>query len=133
LILSAISQAINRAENREESGAVLIDEEKEKTITTRQPLKLAEGYVLKINRIDVDRDNVYLDLLKGDEIVDSGIVSPNDPVGDNKIYRYTKDVGKSQAVALIEIHFKNAFHGAEQDIATISRVFQISESSFGDN
>ncbi|OPY52144.1 MAG: hypothetical protein A4E48_01230 [Methanosaeta sp. PtaU1.Bin060] len=125
--------ATDSAEDREESGAVLIDEEKEKTITTRQPLKLAEGYVLKINRIDVDRDNVYLDLLKGDEIVDSGIVSPNDPVGDNKIYRYTRDVGKSQAVTLIEIHFKNAFHGAEQDLATISRVFQISESSFGDN
>jgi hypothetical protein len=109
---------------------ILIEEENDQVITTSSPLKLAEDYVLKINHIDVDGNKVYLDLLKGDKVVDSKIVSPSsdNPTEEDKIYHYKKDIGNSKNATLIEIHFKNAFRGSDQDLATISSVLQISEN-----
>ncbi len=112
---------------------IIIDDRKEQTITTNRPLKLAEGYVLQINHIDIDGNKVYLDLLKDDKVVDSKIVSPSkdNPTVEDKIYRYKKDIGNSKNVTLIEIHFKNAFRGSDLDLGTISSVMQISENLNG--
>lgn len=113
-----------------QSFKVLIDDESEQMITTNEPLELAEDYVLQINHIDVNESKVYLDLLKINEIVDSNTVSPSkDHASDeDKIYRFKKDIGNSTDVTLIEVYFKNAFRGRDQDLGTISGVKQISEN-----
>jgi hypothetical protein len=54
--------------------------------------------------------------------------SKDNPTEEDKIYRYKKEIENSKNVTLIEIHFKNAFRGSDQDLATVSSVMQISES-----
>jgi hypothetical protein len=124
------SEMMEQTTSTDLSFKVLIDNETEQVITTNNPLKLAEDYVLQISHIDVDGNKVYLDLLKNNKVVDSKTVSPSkdNPTEEDKIYRYKKDIRNSKNVTLIEINFKNAFRGSDQDLGTITSVKQISES-----
>jgi len=45
----------------------------------------------------------------------------------DKTYYYKKDVGDSKDLVIIAAHFKNAFRGADQNLATIDGIWQISE------
>jgi hypothetical protein len=46
----------------------------------------------------------------------------------DKTYHYKKTIGDSKDVAIIGVHFKNAFRGADQNLATIDGVFQVSDT-----
>jgi len=130
LVISAILMPCMAEPNNAPSTTdTLIEAYYDQTITTDNPLELAEGYVLQINHINIDGIKVYLDLLKNGKVVDSKIVSPSkdNPTEEDKIYRYKKDIGNSKNVTLIEIHFKNSFRGSDRGLGTISSVMQISE------
>ena len=45
----------------------------------------------------------------------------------DKTYYYKKDVADSKDLVIIAVHFKNAFRGADQNLATIDGAWQISE------
>ena len=45
----------------------------------------------------------------------------------DKTYYYKKDVGDSKELVIIAVHFKNAFRGADQNLATIDGIWQISD------
>jgi hypothetical protein len=45
----------------------------------------------------------------------------------DKTYYYKKDVADSDDLVIIAVHFKNAFRGADQNLATIDGTWQISE------
>lgn len=120
---------------------VLADDDTEVTITTDSPLKLEEGYELAIKSISSDGKNVYLELSRNGEVVHSAIMYPSydaAATADNT-YIYKRDAGELKNVALIAVHFKNAFRGADQNLATIDGLWQLSDepisvkemSSFG--
>jgi len=110
---------------------VLLDDDTEKTVTSGTPLQLAEGYELQIKAIDIDGNKVYVELLKDGQSVDTKVISPSKDQATmaDKTYHYKKDIGDTKEIVIIAVHFKNAFRGADQDIATIDGVFQVSDSA----
>jgi len=109
---------------------ILTDDDTEKTITTDTPLMLEEGYGLAIKSVSSDGNNVYLELSKDGEIVHSAIMHPSMEAASmaDKTYLYKNDVGDQKNVVLIAVHFKNAFRGADQNLATVDGVWQLSAS-----
>jgi S-layer protein (TIGR01567 family) len=114
----------------EQISKVIEDSDTERTITSANPLKLGEGYQLDVKSIDVDGNKVYVELTKDGAVVDSKVIQPsinNAGMGD-KTYYYKKDLGDTKNIIPIAVHFKNAFRGADTNIATIDGVFQISDT-----
>jgi len=113
----------------EQLEAILMDNDDEMTFTSGTPLKLEDGYELSIKSIDIDGNKVYLELTKDGSVVDSKVISPSKDGATmaDKTYYYKKDVGDSKDLVVIAAHFKNAFRGADQNLATIDGVWQISD------
>ena len=109
---------------------ILVDNDDEMTVTTCTPLKLEEGYELEIKSIDIDDNKVYLELSKDGAVVDSKFITPSVYYADmkDKTYYYKKDIGDSKDVVIIAAHFKNAFRGADQDMATVDGIWQLSDT-----
>jgi len=108
---------------------VLADDDTEKTITTDSPLELEDGYELAIKSISTDGNNVYLELSRNGEVVHSAIMHPSydsSATADNT-YIYKGDAGVLNNVVLIAVHFKNAFRGSDQNLATIDGLWQLSD------
>jgi S-layer protein (TIGR01567 family) len=101
------------------------------TVTSGTPLKLQNGYELAIRSIDIDGNKVFLELTKDGQSVDSKVISPSAQNANmaDKTYYYKKDVGDSKGVVIVAVHFKNAFRGADQDLATIDGEWQLSDVS----
>ncbi|NYT01451.1 MAG: S-layer protein, partial [Methanosarcinales archaeon] len=110
---------------------VLKDDDAEMTVTTGTPLQLAQGYELKMSGIELDRGAVYLDLLKEGQSVDRKVIFPGKEYATvaDKTYYYKKDIGDTNEIVILAVHFKNVFRGADQDIATIDGVFQVSDTA----
>ncbi|TFH49545.1 MAG: tetratricopeptide repeat protein, partial [Methanothrix sp.] len=110
---------------------ILADDDTEKTVTTDTPLKLEEGYELAIKSISFDGgNNVYLELSKNGDLVHSAVIHPSQEAATmaDKTYFYKEDVGDLKKVVVIAVHFKNAFRGSDQNLATIDGVWQLSDS-----
>jgi S-layer protein (TIGR01567 family) len=114
----------------EQLGQVLMDDNKEITLTTDNPLKLAEGYKLAIKSVDVEGNKVHLELSKNRQVVDSKVIQPSiDNAGmADKTYYYKANLGDTKEIVQIAVHFKNAFKGTDTNIATIDGEFQISDN-----
>ena len=114
----------------EQLSRVLYDDDDERTFTTGTPLKLKEDYELAIEAIDLDGNKVYVQLMKNGAVVDSAVVEPSkDRAGiKDKTYTYKKDMGDTEKIVIIAVHFKNAFRGADQDLATVDGIWQISDT-----
>jgi len=114
----------------EQLSRVLINDDEEYTFTTGTPLKLKEGYELAIRAIDLDGNKVYVELFKDGKSVDSAVVEPSKDNADmeDKSYTYTMNMGDTEDIVVIAAHFKNAFRGAEQDLATVDGIWQISDA-----
>jgi S-layer protein (TIGR01567 family) len=111
--------------------AVLKDDDTEMSVTSGTPLMMSEGYKLTIKSIDTDNSKVYLELTKEGSVVDSKIIYPskgNATMAD-KTYYFTKTLGDQKKLVIIAVHFKNAFRGADQNLATVDGIWQISDTS----
>ena len=113
----------------EQLEEILIDDDTQMTVASGTPLKMEEGYELLIKSIDSSTGMVYLELAKDGRIVDSKVVSPSKIYSTmaDKTYYYKKDVGASKDLVIIAVHFKNAFRGSDQNLATIDGIWQISD------
>ncbi|TGC11521.1 S-layer protein domain-containing protein [Methanolobus halotolerans] len=100
---------------------VLIDSDMETSLFTGSRLVLEEGYELIIEEVDLEGDSVLVSLEKNGDEVDTGIVSGE---GD---YVYETDVGDTDDLAIITVHFQNIFRGTETNAVFIEGIFQISE------
>jgi hypothetical protein len=91
---------------------------------------MEEGYELAIQSIDIDGNKVYLELHKDGEVVDSKVISPSKDGASmtDKTYYYKKDIGDSKDVVIIAAHFKNAFRGADTNLATVDGLWQLSDT-----
>ena len=114
----------------EQLSKVLMDDDEERTFTTGTPLKLAEDYELAIQAIDLDGNKVFVQLMKNGAMVNSAVVEPSKAGATlkDKTYVYKKDMGDTEKIVLIAVHFKNAFRGANTDLATIDGIWQISDT-----
>jgi len=108
---------------------VLIDDASERTITTSSPLKLAEGYELILESIDTGSDKVSLELRKNGHTVDTKTVEPSKDGAtvQDKTYTYKERLNGAGEIVGIAVHFKNAFYGGDQSLATVDGVWQISD------
>jgi len=108
---------------------VLLDDDAETVITTNNPLKLKEGYKLELKALNASDGRIYVELTKEGQVVHSKMfqLKENAALAD-KTYFYKKDVGAQNGLVVIAVHFKNAFHASDQDLATIDGIFQISDS-----
>ena len=113
----------------EQLQKILIDDDSEKTVTSGTPMKLEEGYELAIKSIDIDGNKVYLELSKDGSVVDSKVISPSKTdanMADKTYYYKNPVVGDQKKLVTIAAHFKNAFRGADQNLATVDGIWQIS-------
>ena len=97
------------------------------TLTSGTPLKLGEGYELALKSMDIDGDKVYLELSKKGKVVDATVIIPANAIEDT--YTYKRDLDHSGDVEVIKVHFKNAFRGADQNLVTVDRVWQVSDTN----
>jgi len=109
---------------------ILVDNDDERTVTSGTPLKLEEGYELAISAIDIDGNKVFLELHKDGEVVDRKVISPSKDGATmkDKTYYYKKDIGDSKDVVIVAAHFKNAFRGADTNLATVDGLWQLSDT-----
>ena len=115
----------------EQLEKILIDNKDEMTVTSGTPLKLEEGYELAIKSIDIDGNKVFLELSKDGSVVDSKVVSPSKDGATeaDKVYYYKNPVvGEQKKLVTVGVHFKNAFRGADQNLASIDGIWQISDA-----
>jgi len=112
----------------EQLETILMDDDTETTFTSGTLLKLQEGYELSIKSIAID--GIYLELTKDGSVVDSKLIFPSkdNPTMADKTYYYKKDVGNSKDLVIIAAHFKNALRHADQNLATIDGIWQISDT-----
>jgi S-layer protein (TIGR01567 family) len=106
---------------------ILMDRDMETIIMSGVPLKLAEGYELAIKYID--NSGMFLELTKNGEIVDSKILSPSKAYAGmaDKTYYYRKDIGETNGLITIAVHFKNALTIGNQTMATVDGLWQLSD------
>jgi len=110
------------------SSQVIINNSKyEVTITSGTPLRLGEGYELAIKFITIDGNRVYVELSKNGNVIDSAMIIP--PQATDDLYIYSADIGSAEDVEMIKVHFKNVFRGSDQNLATIDRVWQVSDTN----
>ena len=100
---------------------VLVDDDDKESVFSGSSLVLEEGYELKIVEVDVNGNSVFVRLVKDGDELDSSVVSGNDD------YIYKVDVGDSDDVVLIAIHFDNIFSGTESNAVFVKGIFQISD------
>jgi S-layer protein (TIGR01567 family) len=116
--------------NNEQISKVLIDDNKERTITSDTSLKLEEGYELSIKAINTKGDKAYLELTKKGQVVDSSIIRPSieHATMADKTYFYKTYIGGTADIIQIAVHFRNIFHSDNNDSAIIDGIFQISDT-----
>jgi S-layer protein (TIGR01567 family) len=100
---------------------VLIDEDDKKSVYSGSALILEEGYTLNIVQVDKNGDKVMVTLTKDGKEVDTSIIS------GSGTYIYEKDLGDSDDVPIIAIHFDSIFSGTESNAVFVKGIFQISE------
>jgi S-layer protein (TIGR01567 family) len=121
---SAISR--NKKISVIESGQlqkVLLDDKEKRVAVEGGTITLKEGYVLKINSVDVGAGTgqLWIVLLKDGMQVDDAVVA-----GGNT-YTYIKKVGSVSDLPIIAVYFESVFRGREMNAAFTEGVFQISE------
>ncbi len=109
---------------------VLYNDDQKRTFTIETPLQLEEGYELAIQAIDLDGNKVYLQLMKDGNVVDSAVVEPSKDGAtmQDKTFTYKKNLGRTEKIVVIAVHFKNIIQGADTDLATVDGIWQISDT-----
>jgi S-layer protein (TIGR01567 family) len=110
---------------------VLIDDDQEKTITTAKPLELEDGYTLSVDSIDASGDTATLTLSRDGTGLSTKKIFPSRDGATmiDKTFIYREDFGSSRDVVAIAVHFKNAFRGADQNLATVDGIWQLSSDA----
>jgi S-layer protein (TIGR01567 family) len=101
---------------------VLIDSDSRASLFTGSSLVLEEGYTLAVEEVDLDGSRVLVRLDKDGSEVDTGIISSG---GD---YVYEADVGDTDNIPIIIVHFREIFRGTETNAVFVEGIFQISEN-----
>jgi S-layer protein (TIGR01567 family) len=110
-------ESLNLLEH-EQLGKVLIDREIQGKMVAGN-YSLEEGYAVHIR--DVNKDEIFIQLLKDGKEVDSSIVR------SNTTYVYKKNLGDVNDMPIIMLHVNNIFDDGNEKFASIEGIFQISD------
>lgn len=105
--------------DHEKIGRVLIDSEVVQGNIFAGNYSLEEGYEIRIR--DVEKDNIFVQLLK------NGILQESSVVKSNSTYIYKKDLDDVKDMPIIKIHINSIFSNGSMRFATIDGIFQISD------
>lgn len=100
---------------------ILTDNDDKESANSGDSLTLEEGYSLNIKEVDVNGESVWVQLEKDGDVVDEGFVTSGDD------YVYEADLGESEDVPIIIVHFGTVFAGTETSAVFIQGIFQISD------
>ncbi len=100
---------------------ILIDDDSKTSLYSGSSLILEEGYELYVVEVDLDGSSVMVNLVQDGDDIDTGIVSSDDD------YVYEKDIGSTDDVPIIVVHFDEIFRGTETNAVFVEGIFQISE------
>ncbi len=100
---------------------VLIDSDDRKSLYTGSSLVLDEGYSLNMVEVDINGNSVWVQLEKDGNIVDEAFLSSNSD------YVYKADLGDTEDVPIIAVHFSQIFSGRETNAVFVNGIFQISD------
>lgn len=124
----------DRSKNRnlmtnEQLSKVLIDDATTKLVKKGQSLKLKEGYELSIEGVNSE-GQIYLTLLKNGQTIDESFISPSvsGATMTDKTYYYKKDIGDTNSIVLIAVHFRSVYRDVEQPMAIVDGIFQIADT-----
>jgi S-layer protein (TIGR01567 family) len=108
---------------------ILKNDDKKRIITTSKPLVLEDGYELRLGGVDPKTRKTYIELHKDGSFVDLKVLEPlkDGATLADKTYIYKTDLGDTKDIVIIAAHFKNVFHAADDDLATVDGVWQISD------
>ena len=95
-------------------------------ISPRETISLQEGYLLSLRSIDITGKKAYIELIKNGEIVDFDIIRPILSKEGNEIYSYAPYEGDDRET--IRLLLKSPFLGQEDNLASIERIWQSSQS-----
>jgi S-layer protein (TIGR01567 family) len=114
----------------EQISKVLMDTDAQIAISSEAPLRLEEGYQLAISSADVKGNKVQLNLSKNGTEIDTKIIQPSIDNADmsDQTYYYKSNIGDTEDIVQLAVHFKNAFAGSNSSIATVDGIFQISDA-----
>lgn len=124
--IATVDRIVQRSEGR--PWKIIYESDDDTIITSQTPLKLAEGYELSIGGIDLTGEKLYLEQYKDGEVLHSSVVLPPRATIEEETYTYRTDVGKTEDIVIIAIHFKNIFRSSDQGLATVDGIWQISEN-----
>lgn len=112
---------------------VLRDDSDELVISASTPLVLEQGYELKIKNVDIDGNKAYLELYKNGNFLDEKVITPSieNAAMAEKTYYFSRSFGdiadSGNEIAIIAVHFKNAYLSSDGDAASVDGVFQLSD------
>ena len=123
--LATVDQIWQVSDNN--SSQVIMNDSKRASLISGMPLTLGEGYELALKSVDIDGNKMYVELSKNGKIIDSMIFIPPKTIDD--YYIYSIDTSSAKDVEVIKVHFKNSFRGADQDLATVDQIWQVSDNN----
>ncbi len=100
---------------------VLTDTDDKESMNSGSALTLEDGYSLSIKEVDVNGESVWVQLEKDGEVVDEGFVTSGED------YIYETELGESESVPLIIVHFGTVFAGSESSAVFVQGIFQLSD------
>jgi S-layer protein (TIGR01567 family) len=111
---------------------ILIDDASTKLLKKDQSLKLQEGYELVLKGVN-SKGQLYLQLLKNGQDVDESFIAPpiysSQAVGmADETYCYRKNLGDTQNIVQIAVHFQKVYDDETQPMALVDGIWQISDT-----
>ncbi|AKB25849.1 S-layer family duplication domain protein [Methanosarcina sp. MTP4] len=100
---------------------VLLDDDEKRSLYAGSSLLLSEGYSLNIVEVDISGDKVWVQLEKDGDVIEDSFLSSNDD------YVYETDLGDTEDVPLIAVHFSEIFTGRETTAVFVEGIFQVSD------
>jgi len=112
----------------EKLSPLLIDDNKKYKVRMGESLKLAEGYNITPQQIDVDGDKVWIELTKDGEFVDDKVISVSDTTIEQQTWYYEQDVSGVDDVVTLMVHIDVVYKGDIEKFCIIDGIWQISEN-----
>jgi len=112
---------------------VLRDDSEERVISTSNPLELEDGYELRVKNVDIEGNKAYIELYKDGSFLDEKVITPSIESASmvEKTYYFSRSFAGSgesgNDIAIIAVHFKNAYRSSDGDAASVDGVFQLSD------
>ncbi|MDY9927327.1 S-layer protein domain-containing protein [Methanosarcina sp.] len=101
---------------------ILIDSDDKESAYSGDSFELEDGYALNIVEVDINGKSVWVQLEKDGDVVDDDFIT------SDSNYIYETEVGESEDVPIIIVHFGTVFAGAETSAVFIQGIFQVSDT-----